>query len=323
MSVRERGARAPSAGARVAAAAAGAAVASARHAAAGASVLLVDIGNTRIKWALWRNGRVGPVRAAAHAGWSRRDYERRIFGGGPGKLSRIIVASVAGARVDRLFAAAARKAAGTQPKFIATSRRAASVTTRYVDPWRLGVDRFVGAIAAHHLVGARAACVVNAGTTVTIDLIDAKGVHRGGAILPGPPLMVQSLLESTAGIERRAREPTPEHGRLRRAGQSRAGQSGRASDLFARSTKTAIRQGALHAVAAAVDRAVAEARKVLGVVPIVLLTGGGAAPLEPLIRSRHVGVADLVLRGVAAHAGLALRAGALARVASDAGLAAR
>ncbi len=266
------------------------------------SVLLVDIGNTRIKWAIWRNGRIGPMRAAAHAGWLRKDYERRIFGARPARISRIIVASVAGAPVDRRLAAAARSAAGVQPEFIRTSRRAAGVTTRYVDPWRLGVDRFVGAIGAHQIAGARAVCVVNAGTTVTIDLIDGMGVHRGGAILPGPQLMVHSLLKSTAGIARRAREAA-----ARRSGRGHS-RSLRAPDLFARSTKSAIGQGALYAVAALVDRAVAEARRLLGTVPLVLLSGGGVEQLEPLIRSRHIKANDLVLRGIAVHARLAVRA---------------
>ncbi len=295
-SVSHRGERAPSPGARTGA-----------SRGSGVSVLLVDIGNTRIKWAVWHDGRIGPMRASAQAGWSRRDYERRIFGGLPAKVSRVVVASVAGARIDRLFAAAARGATGTQPEFIATARRAAGVTTRYVDPWRLGVDRFVGAIAAHHLVGGHAACVVNAGTTVTIDLVDGKGVHRGGAILPGPPLMVRSLLDGTAGIERRAREAAAGHGSPGRVERGRGGPRARVSDLFARSTKTAIGHGALHAVAAAVDRAVVEAREALGTVPVVLLSGGGAESIAPLIRSRHVGVPDLVLRGVAAHAGLAVQ----------------
>ncbi len=259
------------------------------------SVLLVDIGNTRIKWAIWRNGRIGPMRGGAHAAWSRRDYEERIFGGRNPKPSRIIVSSVAGARVDGLFQSAARSAVGAQPQFIATSRKAAGVTTRYVDPWRLGVDRFLGAIAAHHLVGRRAVCVVNAGTTVTIDLVDRLGVHRGGAILPGPSLMVQSLLDGTAGI-------------ARRAGEARADRRGRKKrdtlGLFARSTKTAIQQGAAYAVAALVDRAVAEARKVVGTAPQVLLSGGGAEQLATLIRSRHIDVADLVLQGIAVYAGL-------------------
>ncbi|MGH8150801.1 MAG: type III pantothenate kinase [Steroidobacteraceae bacterium] len=279
-------------------------------------MLLVDIGNTRIKWALWQSGRIGPLHAAAHAGWSRENFERRVFGGGrsrssgrgqaarvtraPGRMqvTRIIVASVAGAGADRRFAAAARGAAGVRPEFIATSRRAAGVTTRYREPWRLGVDRFVAAIGAHRLAGARGACVVNAGTTVTIDLVDGGGVHYGGAILPGPELMVSSLMRSTAGIERRARE-TAAPGRGRR--------SSRGASLFARSTKAAIWAGAHLAAAAAVDRAFAEARGKLGARPLLLLTGGAAGALGPLIRSRCVRVADLVLRGVAVYGGLELR----------------
>ncbi len=267
------------------------------------SILLVDIGNTRIKWATWRNGRLGRMRAAVHTAWSQRDYERHLFerSGGkrqpPGRF-QIVVTSVAGARVDRLLARAARHACGARPRFIETSRRAAGVTTRYIETWRLGVDRFSGVIGARSLLGPVCACVVNAGTAVTIDLLDERGVHRGGAILPGPRLMVSSLLEGTAGIGRRAHENA--------AGRRRRGERGAA--LFARSTRTAIEAGALYAVASAVDRAVAEARRMLGKTPRLLLTGGGADELQPLIRTRHVQVPDLVLRGVAALAGLAVRA---------------
>ena len=69
------------------------------------STLLVDIGNTRIKWARFARGRLGRQRAAAHAGWSARDFERNVFARAAG-IERILVASVAGRRVDRRFAAA-------------------------------------------------------------------------------------------------------------------------------------------------------------------------------------------------------------------------
>ncbi|HUN76710.1 MAG TPA: type III pantothenate kinase [Steroidobacteraceae bacterium] len=270
----------------------------ARSSQARAAALLVDIGNTRIKWAIWRAGRPGRMRAAFNADWSRADYERELFGE---RVSAIIVASVAATRVNHLVASAARRACGIAPRFIATPRRAAGVTTRYVETWRLGVDRFAGVAGARVLLGARAACVVNAGTAVTIDLLDASGVHRGGAILPGPRMMVSSLLAGTAGIDRRARN----------SGATRAardkGRGGRGG-LFARSTRDAIEEGARYAVASAVDRAAAEARRVLGRAPQVLLTGGGAEELEPLIQARHRCVPDLVLRGVAAVAGLARRA---------------
>ena len=255
--------------------------------------LLVDIGNTRLKWTIWHDGRIDPARAASYARWSRRDFERHLFRPSLTRgLKRIVAASVADARVGRAFAAAARRATGLEPEFLVTERRAAGVTTRYLEPWRLGVDRFLGAIGAHRLAGRRAVCFVNVGTAVTIDLVDGHGVHRGGAILPGPELMVRSLLKGTAGIARRAREPE---------------RAAAAPSLFARNTRAAIEQGALHAVAAAIDEGVAEARRALGTRPLVVLSGGGAPHLGPRLRTQHVSVPDLVLRGIAARAGLRLK----------------
>jgi len=288
------------------------------HRAAG--VLLVDIGNTRIKWALWYAGRLGRIGAAAYRDWSSEDFARHLFRQPRAKrasrLERIIVASVADEGVLRRLAAGARRAhsAGGASsssmrrtsiptlEIIETSRRAAGVVTRYEEPWRLGIDRFLAVIAAHHLAGSRGACVINAGTAVTLDLVDGQGVHRGGAILPGPQLMMESLLRQTAGIARRAR------GSSRGGVPSRAGVPSRSGAIFARDTAAAIEQGAVHAVAGAVERAIAASRQELGgAPPLVILTGGGAAELRRLLRVRCIEVPDLVLRGIALHAGLALR----------------
>ena len=248
------------------------------------SVLVVDIGNTRIKWARLAGEHLGRQRALEHADMGHKDYQRRVLRGMKG-LSRIIVASVAGARVDRPFTAAARSL-GIVPEFVATARTAAGITTRYTDPWRLGVDRFAAVIAAHHIAHSRGACVINAGTALTIDLVDGEGVHQGGAIVPGPRLMAESLMRGTSGIQRRAR----------------GGAGG--GTLFAHNTRTAVEQGAGFAAAAVVDRAVAEAQQILKRPPLVLLTGGAAEQLLPLLRTSYVSVPDLVLRGVALRVGL-------------------
>jgi type III pantothenate kinase len=283
------------------------------------SVLLVDIGNTRIKWALWQAGRLGPARAAVYTDWSSDDFARHLLrqrralrDSAP---ARVIVASVAGKSVFRRLATGVRRASGAAtplsslrrtsipaPEMIETSRRAAGVVTRYTEPWRLGVDRFLGVIAAHQLAGSRGACVINAGTAVTLDLVDGRGVHRGGAILPGPRLMIESLLRRTAGIAHRAR------GRARGSSGATSSAGRRSASLFARDTAAAIEQGAAQAVAGAVERAIAASRRQLGgAAPLVILTGGGAADLRPLLRVRCIEVPDLVLRGIALHAGLALR----------------
>jgi len=260
------------------------------------SVLLVDIGNTRVKWAIFARGRVGRMKAAAHKGWDGERIARHVGAGlratpsnrvslvqgvASKSVERVVVVSVAGARVDRAFAAQVKRRFGISPEFFRSERRAGGVTTMYSEPWRLGADRLAGAIGAFHLSKHRPVCVVSIGTTLTIDFVDAGGRHRGGAIAPAPALMVDSLLWGTHGIRRRA-------------------QGGRGSrGLFARSTRSAIAEGARYAVASIADRAVLEARAVAGRTPLLLLTGGAAPDIARLIRTRHRYVPDLVLQGLA------------------------
>lgn len=264
------------------------------------TVLLVDIGNTRIKWAVLRGGRPGSQRAEPFAGWKAKDFAREVVGGGKGGVDRIIVSSVAGSRVNRMFVEAVRHAHGPKPEFVASQRRAGGISTAYVEPWRLGVDRFVMAIGAHQLAKGRAVCIVSIGTALTIDLVDARGRHRGGAILPGPALMVDSLLTKTDGIRRRAAgsgsTATKSAGFV---GDGVARARGRSRGIFARTTREAIEQGALLAAAAAVDRGIDEARRAVGHSPVVLLTGGGAKSVAPLIHRPYWSVPDLVLQGLA------------------------
>jgi type III pantothenate kinase len=258
-------------------------------------LLLVDIGNTRVKWARLVEGQMGKQNAAANAGWGPRQYGRVIgrgwvLGRAPPKsgavagsgANRIVVSSVAGDDVNRSLIAAALEAGAPAPEFVTSERSAAGITTEYLDPWRLGVDRFVAAIGAHHLASGQPVCVVNVGTAITIDLVDGTGRHHGGAIVPGPALMVSSLVTQTNGIRRRA-----------------TGGPVSASGMFAKTTRSAIGEGARYAAAAVIDRAIEEARIRLGSRPLVLLTGGGSADIKTLIRGTSVSLSDLVLHGLA------------------------
>lgn len=244
------------------------------------TVLLVDIGNTRIKWARLQGERPGRAQAAVHSGWRAADYSHRLLARREG-LERVVVASVAGARVNETLAAAAGRE-GLDCRFVRTPRRAAGVTVGYLEPWRLGVDRFVAMVGAHQLFSAIPACVVGVGTAMTIDLLAADGRHRGGVIVPAPALMMATLLRDTHGIRRRAR------------GGAMGG-----GGLFGLSTRDAIGKGSRYAAAALIDRAVGEASGVLGRSPLVVITGGGAGEVRSLLASNCVGVPDLVLRGLA------------------------
>jgi type III pantothenate kinase len=193
--------------------------------------------------------------------------------------------------IDRALTNAARALGIFAPKFIRSARRLGEVTTRYAEPWRLGADRLVAAIGAHAIAGERSCCVADVGTAMTFDVVDERGVHLGGAIVPGPELMISSLLSDTHGIKRRA-----------------AGKGAGRRTLFARNTRSAIEAGADYAVAATIDRAVLEARVLLPSAPLVFLTGGAAARVGPLLRTRGVRkVPELVLRGLAELASRTLR----------------
>ena len=144
------------------------------------------------------------------------------------------------------------------------------------------MDRFAGLVGAHHLFAGIPVCVVGVGTAMTLDLVGRDGRHFGGAIIPSPALMVETLLKRTHGIRRRA-----QGGSVKRGGP------------FGRSTRDAIQEGARYAAAAAIDRLVAEGTVLAGAKPLVVLTGGGAPTVRPLILSHCVRVPDLVLRGLA------------------------
>ena len=243
------------------------------------TVLLIDAGNTRIKWARLKGADLGRAYAAVHANWRSGEYAQRLIGSVPPE--RILVSSVAGPAVRAVLTQAARRRR-VPISFVTVPARRAGITVGYAEAWRLGVDRFIGMVAAHHLFRGVPVCVAGVGTALTLDLIARSGRHFGGAIIPGPALMVQTLLSGTWGIRRRAR------------GGRRTGRG-----PFGRSTRDGIEAGAHYAAAALIDRAVDEATALVGRPPLVVLTGGAASAVRPLVHSAAVGVPDLVLRGLA------------------------
>jgi len=249
-----------------------------------ANTLLVDIGNTRVKWATLRGSKQSRMQAAAHqdSGLALRALVRDA----PRDVSRVIVVSVVAEALSRVLDDAARRRFDVAPEYIASSRRACGVTNSYRDTWRLGADRWVSSIGAHALAGGRAVVIANVGTALTIDAVAAGGRHRGGAIIPGPKVMVESLLSGTHGIRRRA-------------------QGGDASvrSMFATDTASALAAGSQFAAAAFIDRAVAEAALAFRSRPVLFLTGGAAPTLERHLVTRAREVPDLVLRGLAVFAG--------------------
>lgn len=231
--------------------------------------LLLDVGNTRLKWGLhdasgWHGQ--GAVLLSALDG-----FEGVLAGLGP--IRRMLGANVAGAGVaGRLGVFLAARGLATE--WIQSQGEGFGVRNAYREPARLGADRWsalVGARALHH----GPALVVTSGTATTADVLDADGVFQGGVILPGLDLMRMSLARDTAQLpfaDGRF-EATPRH------------------------TADAIATGCLHAQVGAIERMFRLVAAEPGAV--CLLNGGAAAALAPQLECPVRVVDNLVLEGLA------------------------
>lgn len=235
------------------------------------SAWLFDLGNTRLKCApLLADGRPGPVVAVPHAD---ADFEARVAQALPPRFDVAHLATVAPpALTVRVLQLLARHC--PRISLARTQRALAGVRIAYAEPRRLGVDRFLGLLATH-AEGAGATLLVGVGTAITIDLLDATGMHHGGRIAPSPTLMREAL---------HARAP---HLPL----------EGGHYTAFAADTTDALASGCEGAAVALVEQSLREATARLGHAPVLRVHGGGAARLLPHWPQARP-APDLVLRGL-------------------------
>ena len=256
-------------------------------------MLLIDAGNTRIKWALaapdaapgdWLDyGAVMHADAARlPAAWQAAHAARAAQGRSP--VASVLAANVAGAALSQQLEqmlAAALPGAGIE--WFASVPERAGVRNGYRNPAQLGCDRFAAAIGAHALAPGKALIVANCGTATTIDAVSADGVFLGGMILPGLGLMATSLARNTAQLPQVA-------------------QGGKLPSGFADNTDDAILSGLLAAQAGAIEHACALHRA-----DLCLVSGGAAGYIAPALPAGipHRLVDNIVLIGLHAAAGSA------------------
>ncbi len=242
---------------------------------AAGSVLLLDIGNTNLKWAWLRADTVSPVESASHrveglAAVAERAWQTCAA------PARVLVSNVAGPEIaDALRAWTGHW--GVQPEFLQALAQQQGVTNGYENPVQLGVDRWLALIGAY---GQRpqATCVVDCGTAITVDVMDASGRHWGGLILPGFAMMRTALLAQT----QIAQIDTSE-----------------SADLFGTDTASAVAGASLHAAAALVERVLADVFRRVGEEPRLVLTGSGASRLSQALNVSYDFEPDLVVQGLA------------------------
>jgi type III pantothenate kinase len=235
-------------------------------------VLAIDAGNSRIKWGLaddgaWmERGAVDTAKASdLTAAIARLPAPERV-----------VIANVAGEIAARDIDAALDRYAAPVHRVLGRAEQC-GVRSSYANPEQLGPDRWAALIGARHRYDGPC-LVVNAGTTMTVDALSSEGVFLGGFIVAGYSLMRQSLSANTARL------------RLQDGGFS----------FFPDNTGDAIASGALNSMAGAVDRMALYMTQTGEGDPAVLLSGGDASVLAPLLepRARVQVVDNLVLEGL-------------------------
>lgn len=256
---------------------------------AGDTVLLADVGNSRIKLA-----RLDDLAGAAGLPTvsRRQDLDSRSFH--PDNLERWLLAVAPGPTVvlvASVYEAAAARLEATVAEISATKHR--PIRQRRIghtdlplavaldEPHKVGIDRLAAAAAASLVKPAgRPAVVVDCGTAVTVDVVSVDGAFFGGAILPGPALMARALAEGTSKL------PTVA-----------ALVGGKLPAMPGRSTEQAIAAGIGHGIRGAVARLVSEGQTACGGDAVVILTGGWADAVRDVIPDAVL-VPDLVLAGI-------------------------
>lgn len=234
--------------------------------------VLLDIGNTRLKWAAEDQGQIDESHACDYRqpGYLA-DLERAWRG--IGMPRNLAIASVSDKQVlNSLIQLGQTLWPQCRLLIPQASRSAFGVTNAYEQPETLGIDRWLAMVAAHNLYPGNV-CVADCGTAVTLDAVRADGRHLGGLICPGLNLMKQALVSNTAD--------------LRFTGRSYHSELGSATDV-------AIANGVFVAVTGLIEHAIYK----LDADYRLLLTGGDAAYLSESLSVPFSFDQDLVLKGL-------------------------
>ncbi|ABI55795.1 putative transcriptional acitvator, Baf family [Alkalilimnicola ehrlichii MLHE-1] len=238
--------------------------------------LILDAGNSRLKFGLWDGHRVHATGAVSWSGDWPGELDMALAA--MARPERVVVGSVHQTATVEALEAISRRRWGCPLTRITTTAAACGVQNGYRDYRQLGVDRWAAVVAAHLRAPEAWHLVIDVGTAATVDVVGPRGDYRGGAIFPGLRLLADALGSGTAGLPSLAGEAVP---------------------LPARSTPDAIRGGVVHGLAGALRHLASEMLPAEAVRPRRWLTGGDAGRLQPLLPQGAVWAPDLVLEGLA------------------------
>ncbi|MFZ2169656.1 MAG: type III pantothenate kinase [Methylococcaceae bacterium] len=234
--------------------------------------LLVDMGNTRLKWAVEKDGRIIAGRALLSSQinrhqlveiWENQSHPKRLA----------IACVCANRMLELVLTVAIELWPNIEIIPVKSQAHAYGVINAYQQPEKFGVDRWLALVAVrrHYQIPA---CIVDCGTAITVDLMDAEGNHQGGLISPGLTLMRKSLGEGTEALQFHETDHVVG---------------------LANFTEAAIYSGTLSAAAGLIEHVLSRQTDTLH----LILTGGDAGLIAPQLKGKLVIDTELVLRGLA------------------------
>jgi type III pantothenate kinase len=246
--------------------------------------LAIDIGNTRLKWALYAAPHPGAKQLAQGAVFVETidelaETDWKSLRAPTSMLGCVVAGDAVRRRVEEQM-----ELWDIEPHWVVPSTHEAGIVNGYEHPSRLGADRWVALAGARSRVMAAAAAgapprpalVVMVGTAVTVDALDAAGRFLGGLILPGFGLMLRALEMGTAGLKVPTGEVVP----------------------FPINTSDALMSGGAEAIAGAIERQARRLQQRSGCAPMLLMTGGAATKLAPITDLPFETVDGLIFEGL-------------------------
>lgn len=246
-------------------------------------ILEIDAGNTRAKWRLIETGacasHVLPAGAIFMHGDPHSDalnVTRSIASLCAGRVNSVRVSNVRGEAFQQCLRDAIMDEWALPAEFPQPVRECAGVVNGYDEPAKLGVDRWLAMLAAYS-AARKACCIVDCGTTITVDLVSAAGIHLGGYIVPGLIMMKTMLTRQSPVLKwdmQQSNETVPGH-----------------------NTAEAINHGALAMITGFIDGVVTSASAGQGA-PALYLTGGDGLLVQQCLAHEGLYQPELVLDGL-------------------------
>lgn len=236
--------------------------------------LLIDAGNSRMKWALADSTRLLCTGACAHdspGAWLE-------FLASTDPVDAVYLASVASDLLNRKLRDQLFLSWDVEVIELAAAKRFGALCNGYKVPEQLGVDRWAAMVGAWCQYTAPF-CVIDCGSAVTVDAVDATGQHLGGSIIPGYSMQLQSLNQCTAGVKAEAETLF--------------------SDPWGRSTQECVQRGAGDAIGGLVERSVMRLQGQLKRGVQLIITGGDSRLCKSESGLQAVVNEQLVLQGMA------------------------